>query len=90
MSKIADEYGISRDDLLKANTNEKGEALYHTTNKGVEYFYINDKAVIPKPTKMPDDKNLKYSYTLPAEENNAKEVVDTQAPPRKRLHKHLR
>lgn len=83
MSKIADEYGISRDDLLKANTNEKGEALYHTTNKGVEYFYINDKAVIPKPTKMPDDKNLKYSYTLPAEENNAKEVVDTQAPPPK-------
>lgn len=75
MSKIADEYGISRDDLLKANTNEKGEALYHTTNKGVEYFYINDKAVIPKPTKMPDDKNLKYSYTLPAEENNAKEVI---------------
>lgn len=83
MSKIADEYGISRDDLLKANTNEKGEALYHTTNKGVEYFYINDKAVIPKPTKMPDDKNLKYSYTLPAEENNAKEVVDTQVPPEK-------
>lgn len=83
MSKIADEYGISRDDLLKANTNEKGEALYHTTNKGVEYFYINDKAVIPKPTKMPDDKNLKYSYTLPAEENNAKEVVDTQAHPPK-------
>lgn len=79
MRKIADEYGISRDDLLKANTNEKGEALYHTNNKGVEYFYINDKAVIPKPTKMPDDKNLKYSYTLPAEENNAKEVVDTQA-----------
>lgn len=75
MSKIADEYGISRDDLLKANTNEKGEALYHTTNKGVEYFYINDKAVIPKPTKMPDDKDLKYSYTLPAEENNAKEVI---------------
>ena len=79
MRKIADEYGISRDDLLKANTNEKGEALYHTNNKGVEYFYINDKAVIPKPTKMPDDKNLKYSYTLPSEENNAKEVVDTQA-----------
>lgn len=79
MRKIADEYGISRDDLLKANTNEKGEALYHTNNKGVEYFYINDKAVIPKPTKMPDDKNLKYSYTLPTEENNAKEVVDTQA-----------
>ncbi len=79
MRKIADEYGISRDDLLKANTNEKGEALYHTNNKGVEYFYINDKAVIPKPTKMPDDKNLKYSYTLPAEENNAKEAVDTQA-----------
>lgn len=83
MRKIADEYGISRDDLLKANTNEKGEALYHTNNKGVEYFYINDKAVIPKPTKMPDDKNLKYSYTLPAEENNAKEVVDTQAHPPK-------
>lgn len=79
MRKIADEYGISRDDLLKANTNEKGEALYHTNNKGVEYFYINDKAIIPKPTKMPDDKNLKYSYTLPSEENNAKEVVDTQA-----------
>lgn len=83
MRKIADEYGISRDDLLKANTNEKGEALYHTNNKGVEYFYINDKAVIPKPTKMPDDKNLKYSYTLPSEENNAKEVVDTQAHPPK-------
>lgn len=83
MRKIADEYGISRDDLLKANTNEKGEALYHTNNKGVEYFYINDKAVIPKPTKMPDDKNLKYSYTLPAEESNAKEVVDTQAHPPK-------
>lgn len=83
MRKIADEYGISRDDLLKANTNEKGEALYHTNNKGVEYFYINDKAVIPKPTKMPDDKNLKYSYTLPSEENNAKEVVDTQAHPQK-------
>ena len=65
MDKIADEFGITKEDLLKANTDKDGNKLYHTNPKGIEYFYINDKAIIPKPNKIPQDNKYAISYELP-------------------------
>lgn len=65
MTKIANEFGISRDDLLKANTSEDGTENYYKSKKGVEYFYINDKAIIRKPTKIPVNNDIKLEYEIP-------------------------
>lgn len=78
MDKIADEFGITKEDLLKANTDKDGNKLYHTNPKGIEYFYINDKAIIPKPNKIPQDNKYAISYELPKqEENQQKGVVES-------------
>lgn len=78
MDKIADEFGITKEDLLKANTDKDGNKLYHTNPKGIEYFYINDKAIIPKPNKIPQDNKHAISYELPKqEENQQKGVVES-------------
>lgn len=78
MDKIADEFGITKEDLLKANTDKDGNKLYHTNPKGIEYFYINDKAIIPKPNKIPQDNKYAISYELPKqEENQQKGVIES-------------
>lgn len=78
MDKIANEFGITKEDLLKANTDKDGNKLYHTNPKGIEYFYINDKAIIPKPNKIPQDNKYALSYELPKqEENQQKGVVES-------------
>ena len=78
MDKIANEFGITKEDLLKANTDKDGNKLYHTNPKGIEYFYINDKAIIPKPNKIPQDNKYAISYELPKqEENQQKGVVES-------------
>ena len=78
MDKIADEFGITKEDLLKANKDKDGNKLYHTNPKGIEYFYINDKAIIPKPNKIPQDNKYAISYELPKqEENQQKGVVES-------------
>lgn len=78
MDKIADEFGITKEDLLKANTDKDGNKLYHTNPKGIEYFYINDKAIIPKPNKIPQDNKYAISYELQKqEENQQKGVVES-------------
>jgi len=83
MDKIANEFGITKEDLLKANTDKDGNKLYHTNKKGVEYFYINDKAIIPKPNKIPQDSKYALSYELPNQEQAEpqKEVVENQPTP---------
>ncbi len=68
MSKIANEFGISREDLVKANTTEDGTTNFHKTQSGVEYFYVNDKAVIPKPTKIPTGEDINLGYEMPQKE----------------------
>lgn len=75
MDKIADEFGITKEDLLKANTDKDGNKLYHTNPKGIEYFYINDKAIIPKPNKIPQDNKYAISYELPKQEGNQQKGV---------------
>lgn len=75
MDKIADEFGITKEDLLKANTDKDGNKLYHTNPKGIEYFYINDKAIIPKPNKIPQDNKHAISYELPKQEGNQQKGV---------------
>ena len=75
MDKIADEFGITKEDLLKANTDKDGNKLYHTNPKGTEYFYINDKAIIPKPNKIPQDNKYAISYELPKQEGNQQKGV---------------
>lgn len=75
MDKIADEFGITKEDLLKANTDKDGNKLYHTNPKGIEYFYINDKAIIPKPNKIPQDNKYALSYELPKQEGNQQKGV---------------
>ena len=66
MSKIASKFGITKEELLKANTTEDGRPTYRTNKKGVSYFLIDAKAVIPKPTKIPEDEGLILSYEMPA------------------------
>ena len=75
MDKIANEFGITKEDLLKANTDKDGNKLYHTNPKGIEYFYINDKAIIPKPNKIPQDNKYALSYELPKQEGNQQKGV---------------
>ncbi len=75
MDKIANEFGITKEDLLKANTDKDGNKLYHTNPKGIEYFYINDKAIIPKPNKIPQDNKYAISYELPKQEGNQQKGV---------------
>lgn len=75
MDKIADEFGITKEDLLKANIDKDGNKLYHTNPKGIEYFYINDKAIIPKPNKIPQDNKYAISYELPKQEGNQQKGV---------------
>lgn len=75
MDKIADEFGITKEDLLKANTDKDGNKLYHTNPKGIEYFYINDKAIIPKPNKILQDNKYAISYELPKQEGNQQKGV---------------
>lgn len=75
MDKIADEFGITKEDLLKANTDKDGNKLYHTNPQGIEYFYINDKAIIPKPNKIPQDNKYAISYELPKQEGNQQKGV---------------
>ncbi|DAA84620.1 TPA: hypothetical protein CPT82_04535 [Candidatus Gastranaerophilales bacterium HUM_2] len=75
MDKIADEFGITKEDLLKANTDKDGNKLYHTNPKGIEYFYINDKAIIPKPNKIPQDNKYAISYELPKQDGNQQKGV---------------
>lgn len=75
MDKIADEFGITKEDLLKANTDKDGNKLYHTNPKGIEYFYINDKAIIPKPNKIPQDNKYAISYELSKQEGNQQKGV---------------
>lgn len=75
MDKIADEFGITKEDLLKANTDKDGNKLYHTNPKGIEYFYINDKAIIPKPNKIPQDNKYAISYELLKQEGNQQKGV---------------
>lgn len=75
MDKIADEFGITKEDLLKANTDKDGNKLYHTNPKGIEYFYINDKAIIPKPNKIPQDNKHAISYESPKQEGNQQKGV---------------
>ena len=80
MDKIADEFGITKEDLLKANTDKDGNKLYHTNPKGIEYFYINDKAIIPKPNKIPQDNKYAISYELPKQEENQQKGVVESSP----------
>ena len=69
MTKIANEFGISREALVKANTAEDGTTNFHKTQNGVEYFYVNDKAVIPKPTKIPTGEDINLGYEMPQKED---------------------
>lgn len=65
MSKIASKFGITKEELLKANTTEDGRPTYRTNKKGVSYFLIDAKVVIPKPTKIPENEGLILSYEMP-------------------------
>lgn len=48
VSDIAKAFGISREEVLRANTNADGEKAFRTNKKGVEYFLIDQEINLPE------------------------------------------
>ena len=55
VEKLAEEYGVSKEDLLKANLSADGRPVYHTNSKGQQYFLIDQGVHIKNPTKISDE-----------------------------------
>ena len=52
VSQIAKAFGISKEDVLKANIDADGNKAYRTSKKGVEYFLIDQEINIPADAKL--------------------------------------
>lgn len=82
VEQAAESFGVSVEDLLKANTVETGKPLYKTNKKGVNYFYVDDKVKVSDPAKLPE--GLEYLYGEDAKPDAETKIIpendETEAP----------
>lgn len=69
---IAKAYGISKEEVLKANIDGEGHKAYRTNKKGVEYFLIDQEINIPGGAEFNKDYKPKVRVVQPDNKGAAK------------------